>query len=299
MAFPTTPIVDSFNRANEGPPPSADWIADALAVVDNSCAALVGSLSAGTYLPRAGLVDEVYLTTRDDYTDVATEFTVLARIQDAADPLANCYGLIAIPGETPVLQLFKGDVTIWILDTLPVAWEPGDGFGLEVITSGEHVIVNAHHLPAGGAWTQIQTLTFDLVDGYAHGSIGLALETSDPTEGVIAEFGGGAAPNSNPTGLVATAMTEERVDLTWDAAAPDVTGFDLERAQYGGGWGVIATLPSTTEAWSDTGLTYDTLYAWRLRAFNTIISLGYSADVPARTNAFYSGVTFGAFKLTE
>jgi hypothetical protein len=45
MTFPTTPILDDFNRANEGPPPSANWSAyhaswgfgDGLEVVSNQC----------------------------------------------------------------------------------------------------------------------------------------------------------------------------------------------------------------------------------------------------------------------
>jgi hypothetical protein len=41
-AFPTTPILDNFNRADEGPPPSTDWISydDGLQVVSNQATAI-------------------------------------------------------------------------------------------------------------------------------------------------------------------------------------------------------------------------------------------------------------------
>ena len=43
MAFPNTPVLDNFNRANEGPPPSANWVgwimaASNLIVYTNVCA---------------------------------------------------------------------------------------------------------------------------------------------------------------------------------------------------------------------------------------------------------------------
>ena len=39
MAFPTTGILDDFNRGNEGPPPSANWttLVQGHKVVSNAC----------------------------------------------------------------------------------------------------------------------------------------------------------------------------------------------------------------------------------------------------------------------
>ncbi|KKL92143.1 hypothetical protein LCGC14_1887670 [marine sediment metagenome] len=39
MAFPTTGLLDDFNRGNEGPPPSADWttLVEGHKVVSNEC----------------------------------------------------------------------------------------------------------------------------------------------------------------------------------------------------------------------------------------------------------------------
>lgn len=73
-----------------------------------------------------------------------------------------------------------------------------------------------------------------------------------PSVTAQAEFG-------TPTGLTATPITSARIDLAWNAVQ-DATGYDIERD----GLVIVQDHPSTT--YSDTGLTSETQYGYRVRA---------------------------------
>ena len=67
MAFPTTSVLDNFTRANEGPPPSASWLASsiftgtsALQVTSNTLQS--ASSAGGGWGTTAGPDSEVYVT---------------------------------------------------------------------------------------------------------------------------------------------------------------------------------------------------------------------------------------------
>lgn len=66
MAFPTTGILDNFNRANEGPPPSSSWTSggmfftpSSLAVVSNAC---IDGSRGGCWGTPLGPATECYYT---------------------------------------------------------------------------------------------------------------------------------------------------------------------------------------------------------------------------------------------
>lgn len=61
-----------------------------------------------------------------------------------------------------------------------------------------------------------------------------------------------------PTGLVATPIASDRIDLSWDPVA-GATGYDIERD------GVVIAEYVVGNFYSDTGLTPDTTYSYRVR----------------------------------
>jgi hypothetical protein len=82
-------------------------------------------------------------------------------------------------------------------------------------------------------------------------------------------------PPAAPTELTAVAGGADRIALSWVDNAELEEGFRLERSEAGGGFSEIAVLPADTVAYTDTGLSAQTTYSYRLYAFN---SAGVSAD---------------------
>ena len=94
-------------------------------------------------------------------------------------------------------------------------------------------------------------------------------------------------PPSDPSGLVATAASNSRIDLTWADNATNETAYAVERSLDGsGGWvDLTSTLPADTTIYSDTGLSADTAYHYRVKATNATGSSGYSNTAGTKTHA--------------
>ena len=75
-------------------------------------------------------------------------------------------------------------------------------------------------------------------------------------------------PNA-PTGVVPTVTGSTTVELAWTDASDNETGFKVERDEAGAGTFPFSTiLPANSTSYSDTGLTPNTLYSYRVTAFN-------------------------------
>jgi alpha-tubulin suppressor-like RCC1 family protein len=77
---------------------------------------------------------------------------------------------------------------------------------------------------------------------------------------------------SPPSALTATAVSWNQIDLSWTDNSNNEDGFKIERAPDSGGspgtWAQIATVVSNVTAYSDTGLSPNTKYWYRVRAYN-------------------------------
>lgn len=71
-----------------------------------------------------------------------------------------------------------------------------------------------------------------------------------------------------PTGLVATAQSPTRIDLTWQDKATGETGFELQRRIAGQSWAAIAYLIPDSTSYQDQGLAADTMYEYRIRSYD-------------------------------
>lgn len=90
-------------------------------------------------------------------------------------------------------------------------------------------------------------------------------------------------PPAAPTGLVATASSSSQINLTWADVAGE-TGFKLERKTgLAGSYAQIATIAAGTTIYSNTGLTANTTYYYRIRATNSGGDSPYSLETNATT----------------
>ena len=94
-----------------------------------------------------------------------------------------------------------------------------------------------------------------------------AIAATDPAPGLIP---------AAPTGLNATAAGLYSITLDWIDNSDNESGFKIQRSPNGtSGWAKIASLPANARSYLDSGLQANTLYHYRVMAFN---DSGQSAD---------------------
>lgn len=76
-----------------------------------------------------------------------------------------------------------------------------------------------------------------------------------------------------PSNLNASTRSPTAIDLTWRDNSNDEDGFEIERQLQGRDWQRITTVGRNITTYSDTGLSPNTTYCYRVRAYNTA---GYS-----------------------
>jgi YD repeat-containing protein len=92
-------------------------------------------------------------------------------------------------------------------------------------------------------------------------------------------------PPETPTNLTATAVSSTQINLSWTDNSNNETGFKIERKIGSSGtYSQIATVSANVTAYSDTGLTPDTTYYYRVRAYNLGGDSAYSNEANATTS---------------
>lgn len=89
-------------------------------------------------------------------------------------------------------------------------------------------------------------------------------------------------PNA-PTNLTANAVSSSAINLSWTDNANNETGFDIERSLNGTNWNQIATTGINTTSYSDSGLTANTAYYYRVRSRNNLGASTYTNTSSATT----------------
>jgi YVTN family beta-propeller protein len=103
----------------------------------------------------------------------------------------------------------------------------------------------------------------------------------------LGAFIGGPLPQA-PTALSARSESPGRIELSWTDNADDELGFAIERRRESDDSFVeIARVSANVTRFSDLGLTRETTYFYRVRAFNETGYSGYSAAAQATTEDGY------------
>lgn len=88
----------------------------------------------------------------------------------------------------------------------------------------------------------------------------------------------GRAPAA-PTNLVVTEVTSDSIRIAWTDQANNETGFKIERKTGTGSYSEIATVGANTTSYRNTGLSANTLYTYRVRAYNSSGNSAYTQEV--------------------
>jgi hypothetical protein len=101
-------------------------------------------------------------------------------------------------------------------------------------------------------------------------------------------------PPNAPNSLTAAAVSPTQIDLNWQDNSDNEDGFKIERKIEGGNYSQIAAVGANTTSYSDTGLTPEFTYFYRVRAFNAGGDSDYSNEASATTPP---GQTSAAFRV--
>lgn len=223
MTFPTTSILDDFNRGDTGPPPSASWVTPAAAVgglkvISSQLASDDDSYGYRSAWNTAYGPDCEFYATCAAATNGTTQFELYIRMD--SNQLANYFtsgdGYVLIvsvnSGGAGAFELDKVSTGVFsTLDFTNLTFVSGDSFGIQMIGSA----LKAFHKPAAGSWTEILSVT----DGTFSGAGYTGLMINDAV-GRLDNFGGGTlslgpvAPTADFSGTPTSGAATLAVDFT-------------------------------------------------------------------------------------
>lgn len=203
MAFPTTGILDNFNRANENP--AVGWTADwynlgnlGIKVVSNeavSIAAPTGLCNA--YMPAVYGADQEAYGKMPAKPDADNDFIVTVRIQNPDSASLNAYfAQLTVRSGTDEVNIWKvvNNVSTLIAGPISQEFAAGDQLGIEAI--GTTITAYRHN---GTSWASVTSVVNGDVTGT--GSVGVAFNSPISGLGSLDDFGGGTVVTgtANPT----------------------------------------------------------------------------------------------------
>jgi FtsP/CotA-like multicopper oxidase with cupredoxin domain len=111
---------------------------------------------------------------------------------------------------------------------------------------------------------------------------------------------GGGSPPAAPSGLNATAASSSAIDLSWTDNSNDETSFNIERSLGGNSFSLLASVGADVVGYSDTGLSPDTTYSYRVNAENANGSSDWSnaAADATQPGGSATSVELGSLEVT-
>ena len=162
---------------------------------------------------------------------------------------------------------------------------PGAGFTSRIITKPDGDIVEDQTVTATGSYQATAPLS-------AAGPWVMQMATFS------ASSSGDTTPPTAPSNLTATAASASQINLAWTASTDNVgvTGYLVERCSGAGCTNFAQIGTPTSTSFSDTGLTANTSYSYRVRATDAAGNLSaYSNTATATT----TGTTGGTIKFIQ
>jgi uncharacterized protein (TIGR02145 family) len=103
-----------------------------------------------------------------------------------------------------------------------------------------------------------------------------------------------------PSNLQGVASSTSQINLSWTDNSTNETGFKIERRTGSANYAVVGTVNADVLLFSDTGLTPNTTYIYRVYAFNSVgKSITYSNEVTITTLALPILTTTAATSITQ
>jgi parallel beta-helix repeat protein len=289
--FPITSVLDTFNRSNEGPPPSANWsdaigLGEQTQVVSNTWRGELASPASGinadywnvaTYGPDS----EVFATLTTKITNETQSLFI--RLRQVGDTTIDGYQL--------AFTAKAGDDT-WAIQRLDngALTQLGDSFDQEV-TNGQKFGLRATgttleaYYYNGTVWVLLASRTDATYGeaGYLAGGFGAQSTFMD-------DFGGGTMGSPDATPPVISAVAESSITtsgatITWttDEAADSLVEYGLDTGYNSATTLNVALVTSHSEVL--TGLAPATAYFYRVISCDAVANCATSSGGSFRTAA--------------
>jgi len=214
-------------------------------------------------------------TLNHTYT-IARTYTAVLIVNDNNNASAIDQETINVSSANVTLTLYvhEGSVSGPVLQGVRVTGQDGGGNSFDQTTNASgYVLITG--LP--GTWQFVASKT-----GYQSNSWPQDVTVSVTRHAILYLGGAGTLPAA-PSNLMATAISATQINLSWDDNSNNEDGFKVERKTgSSGSWSQIATLAGTT-IYQNTGLLPNTLYYYRVRAYNGIGNSAYSNEVSKTT----------------
>jgi phospholipase C len=171
--------------------------------------------------------------------------------------------------------------------------ETGDGVARWVLRVTDSGFGNPQYFSlgtAGGTWT-LQQGTYTVpanvryITLYAEVSKMTALTSARFDDAILLIEQVATSVPATPTAFSGTAASATTINLSWNAASDDQSGFGLEISTDGSNFGPRATLPASATSYSDTGVTAADTFYYRIYAFNQLGKSGFAVSGPINTPA--------------
>lgn len=200
MAFPTTSVLDDFNRSNVGPPLGGNWSVvynlTGFTIVSNHIEPGGSALTCGEYWNAAtfGPDCEAYITDLTvDTTGAWAGIVLQVRLANPGSSTMTGYEVdfylrddSSTVGDVYFYRLDDSATFVQLGATITgLTFSNGVTFGIEMIGS----TLKAYYKPSGGSWTEIGSRTDTTYD--SAGYIAVGWWYTDPTATDLDDFGGG------------------------------------------------------------------------------------------------------------
>ena len=256
---------------------------------------------------QANWGSEVYVNADGD--DGSNEQLVALLKWDTTN-IPSSVAVTAAEIELTVFNPSNGDYDLYAMSgpwtESDVTWSNGN------INNNQGVFVGSMAPSATGTYRiELNTDGLGLVQGWISGqpNHGFILRSGGTTDGVdfrSSEYSNlperpalsvtyetgqsGSVPNA-PTVLNALPMSSQQIELSWSDNANNEYGFKIERRDANQGWQEIANVPENLDTFSDSGLTPNTVYDYRVRAYNGFGESAYINIASATTDPTNTPIT--------
>ncbi|MFW5785948.1 MAG: fibronectin type III domain-containing protein [bacterium] len=110
--------------------------------------------------------------------------------------------------------------------------------------------------------------------------------------GIGPNDGGAVSAPAAPTGLSATAASDSEIELTWSDESGNETGFEIERREgTRGDYSGLTTTSADVESYTDSDVSANTTYSYRIRAVNDADTSDWIDGASASTDGASYSVT--------
>jgi hypothetical protein len=221
------------------------------------------------------------------------------------DPGQSCFSsALSTRGADVVYQFTPGDTQVYNITVTPFADYDVSLF----LTTDCATIANCSGRDITGAGSP-ETLLQNLIAGTTYFIVvdGFGGDTGDFTFSLTPSIPRSPAA---PSDLTATAVSPTQIDLAWQDNSGDEQGFRIERSLDAFTFGEIATVATNVTSFSDTTVSPDTLYFYRVLAFNNFgnsepsnIAFAQTPPSPIPVNPVIvvdpTSIDFGSVRITQ